>query len=83
MHEVHDESLDVRAIHVLVCHQHDRTIAQGFDVGVGFVLLEAHYPDDVLNLDVVENLFHAGVTHVQQLTPQWVHSKTVSSQDIN
>ena len=53
MDEVDEESLDVRAILILICHDHDVAISQALQVffrHVLLVVLKAYYLDKVVDL---------------------------------
>lgn len=83
VYEVHDQSLDVTPIRVLVGHQHDGAVAETLQVLILAILLQAHDLDDVGDLLVVDDLRRGGITYVEELTPQWEHAIVVASYDVD
>ena len=59
VYEVDQKPLDVRAILILVCHDHDMTISQAFKVFfrcILFVVLETYDLDKIVDLCIFKNL---------------------------
>ena len=70
MNEVNQQALDVRTIMVLICHDHDRAIAQVFDAVILFADLDAEDLDEILDLGVLHDLLAWRLANVQELTAQ-------------
>ena len=66
VNEVDDESLDVRAIVILISHYHDRTVAQIAYVCVHFTDVQSHYLYQILQLLILQNLGRACVTYIHK-----------------
>ena len=63
--------LDVRAVLVLIGHDHDLAVAQALQVVHGLVLLlvgETHNLYQIVDLLVLHDLLMGGLSHVQQFT---------------
>mmetsp|Transcript_113556 Transcript_113556/g.242368 ORF Transcript_113556/g.242368 Transcript_113556/m.242368 type:complete len:261 (-) Transcript_113556:1491-2273(-) len=66
--EVDEQTLDVRAVMVLVRHDHDRAVTEALELGVVLAVeIKAHDLDDILNLRVGHHLMQGGIAHIQQL----------------
>ena len=66
MYEVDQKSLDVRAILILICHDHDVAISQAFKVffsRILFVVLETYDLDKIVDLGIFKNLQSHTQTH--------------------
>mmetsp|Transcript_129065 Transcript_129065/g.413559 ORF Transcript_129065/g.413559 Transcript_129065/m.413559 type:complete len:250 (+) Transcript_129065:2318-3067(+) len=81
MKHVEEEAFDVRAIHILVRHDHETPIAQLVGVVVLSLQIQAHDLDDVLDLCVVRCLLEAGVSNVERLSSQREDAKPISTDD--
>ena len=65
LNHIDEQALDVRAIVVLICHDHDAAIAQTFDGVVILLWLKTHDFDDVLNLLVVHCLLETSISDLR------------------
>lgn len=54
----------------LVCHDHQMTVAQRFDIFILLAMLQTQYLFDVLNLSILTDLKSCGIADIQQLTPE-------------
>ena len=70
---------------ILICHDHDRSVAKVFNVVFGVLCahLETHDLDDVLDLLVLSNRFCRGVAHIQKLTLERKATVVVSANDFD
>lgn len=64
LNEVDEETLDVRAVVILIGHDHDRTVPQTLYVLVGCAQSHAHYFDNVLDFYVFRDLLRGRISHV-------------------
>lgn len=66
VYEVDKKSLDVRAILILICHDHDVAISQAFKVffsRILFVVLETYDLNKIVDLGIFKNLQSHTQTH--------------------
>ena len=54
--EIDQQTLDVRAIVVLICHDHDGAVPQVFQIRVGLAHVESHDLNQMLQLLIGQNL---------------------------
>jgi hypothetical protein len=82
MKEVDQKPLDMRAIMVLICHNHHASIPESCKL-VGIIVFCTHLKADdfhqVLNLCVVNEHLVAGISNVQEFTFEWKYSVVVTS----
>ena len=81
--EVYQQTLDVRAVIVLISHYHDRAVAQVLHVLVLPPDLDPQDLDQVLDLRVLHDLLVRRLSHVQELTSQRENTIVVSPYDLN
>lgn len=76
---IDNEALDVRAIVVLVSHDHQVTITQAVRGSVVRVVLQAENLLDVLNFHILYDLVVTGFPDVEKLASKWEHAVLVSA----
>mmetsp|Transcript_17261 Transcript_17261/g.49314 ORF Transcript_17261/g.49314 Transcript_17261/m.49314 type:complete len:205 (-) Transcript_17261:1470-2084(-) len=79
--EVDEKALDVGAIVVLICHQHDGAVAEATSVRVLPLDVEPHYLQEVHDLLVAGDLLVVRVPHVQDLPLQREYAVPVAAHD--
>mmetsp|Transcript_5170 Transcript_5170/g.16442 ORF Transcript_5170/g.16442 Transcript_5170/m.16442 type:complete len:215 (+) Transcript_5170:469-1113(+) len=82
--EVDDQALDVRAIMVLISHDHELAVAKALDASlvlVGLALLQSNDLLEFRHLLVVHDCAVACIAHVQQLAAQRENAVVVSAYD--
>ena len=80
--EIDDEAFDVRAIGVLIGHDHDVPVAQALrPVLILVALLQAQDSFEVLDLLVLHNLLVIGVARVGHLAAEGEHAVAVTADD--
>lgn len=65
MQEVDDEPLNMRSVGILVRHDHNRAVAQAFQILILLADLQAHDLDDILDLLVLRYLFVRGFADIE------------------
>lgn len=83
MNEVDQQSLDVRAVVVLICHDHYRTVPETLDVLILPADLDPKDLDKVLDLRVLHYLFVWGFSHIQKLSSEREDPVIVASNNFN
>mmetsp|Transcript_73219 Transcript_73219/g.212024 ORF Transcript_73219/g.212024 Transcript_73219/m.212024 type:complete len:322 (-) Transcript_73219:780-1745(-) len=78
---VDQQALDVRAIVVLVSHDHDSAVPQALRAVVLAAVVQADDLHDVLDLLIVDRLLEAGVAHIERLTSQGEDAILVTADD--
>mmetsp|Transcript_90514 Transcript_90514/g.251619 ORF Transcript_90514/g.251619 Transcript_90514/m.251619 type:complete len:537 (-) Transcript_90514:463-2073(-) len=76
--QVDEQSLDVRPVVILICHQHDRAVSQATGVRVLSPAVKAHDLQQVHDLLVSRDLFVVSVAHIEHLAPKWEHTVAVA-----
>ena len=69
--EVNEETLNMRPVLVLICHDHELAVTETLQVVHGLVfllVLETHDLDNIVNFGILHDLFHCGFTSVQHFT---------------
>jgi hypothetical protein len=79
--EVDDQTLDVRSIVILICHDHQMAVSQAVGRGVIRVVFQTQDLLDVLDLDIFHNRVVRCVSHIEQLSSQRKDSIIISSND--
>ena len=64
MYEVYYESFYVRAVVVLISHNHDRAISERLYIFVLFANLKPDNLSKIRNLRIICNLLRIGLTHI-------------------
>mmetsp|Transcript_46340 Transcript_46340/g.81512 ORF Transcript_46340/g.81512 Transcript_46340/m.81512 type:complete len:320 (-) Transcript_46340:1932-2891(-) len=77
LNEVDDQPLDVRAIMVLVRHDHDGAVSQPSHIRVLRACVQGHDSHHLVNFFVLEHLFHRELSYVSQLSAKREHTKTI------
>ncbi len=83
LNEVNDQTFYVRAIVILVSHDHDRAIAQSFDVIVLCSNPETHDLGQISDFLIVCYLLHICLTDIQELSAQRETAIVVSPDDFD
>mmetsp|Transcript_9259 Transcript_9259/g.28777 ORF Transcript_9259/g.28777 Transcript_9259/m.28777 type:complete len:534 (+) Transcript_9259:1349-2950(+) len=80
--EVDQQALDVGAVVILICHDHDGAVAQALELGVVLAVeVQADDLDDVLDLLVRHHLLQRRIAHVEQLAAKREDTKPVPPDD--
>mmetsp|Transcript_26793 Transcript_26793/g.70404 ORF Transcript_26793/g.70404 Transcript_26793/m.70404 type:complete len:346 (-) Transcript_26793:921-1958(-) len=78
--EVDQQTLDVRTVSILICHDHNRTVAKPLQFGIVLLVeVQAHDLDEVLNLIVAHHLLQGGVTHIEDFSLQRKNAVAVTA----
>lgn len=77
--EVDQEPFDVRAIGILISHQHDRAIPKTSGIIVNLSHFESNDLEQVLNFRIILDHFGWCISDIQELSPQRENSVVVSS----
>ena len=72
----------MRAIVVLICHDHDGAVPQVFQIRVGLAHVESHDLNQMLQLLIGQNLLSRRVPNIHQLTFQRKDSEPVTSHNL-
>ena len=72
----------MRSIVILICHDHDRAVAQLPHILVRPAHVEAHDFDQVLKLLVIEDHSGRGISHIHELTLQRKDAISVPPHDL-
>jgi hypothetical protein len=86
MQEVDEESLNMRAIVILISHNHYRAISEShhiFSCHVFLSVLQSHDFDQVLDLIIVIHEFDRDISYIQELSFQGENSIFISANDLN
>mmetsp|Transcript_21785 Transcript_21785/g.70449 ORF Transcript_21785/g.70449 Transcript_21785/m.70449 type:complete len:389 (+) Transcript_21785:694-1860(+) len=75
------EAFDMGSVEVLVCHDHDGTVAQAFRAVIFILEAQAHDLEKFLNLLILGHLLKVCSPHVQKLTLQWVDTIPLPADD--
>ena len=70
MEQIHEETLDVRPVQILICHDHDTTITESLDVLVLTSLLETEDLLDRRQFLIFVELLLTDVLDVKQLASE-------------
>mmetsp|Transcript_76974 Transcript_76974/g.135672 ORF Transcript_76974/g.135672 Transcript_76974/m.135672 type:complete len:209 (-) Transcript_76974:846-1472(-) len=73
LHQIDQKTFDVRAVMILICHQHDGAIPQPTSGVVLSLDVKAHDFQQVLDLSVAGNLLEICISHVQNFALQREH----------
>ena len=77
--EVDDQTLDMRTIVILIGHDHEMTISQTVDRGVGLTVFQSKDFLDMGQLDIFGDLIVTGFSHVEQFSSQGENTVVVST----
>jgi hypothetical protein len=77
--EVDDQTFDMRTIVILIGHDHEVTVSQTVDRGVGLTVFQPENFLDVGQLDVFCDLIVTGFSHVKQFSTQGENTVVVST----
>lgn len=83
MDEIDEQALDVRAIMILIRHDHDAPVSQLVGVFVRLSNVDSENFDQVLDLWVLPDLFAAGLPDVQELSSQRENTVLVSAKKLD
>lgn len=81
--EVDEQALDVRAVMVLIGHDHDFAIAKISDIFVFLSWRDSNNLAEVLNLWIVAHLLDGCLSNIQKLTPERKHAVFVAADDLD
>ena len=86
VHKVNNEPLDVRAVMVLVGHDHNTAVAKSPNVYL-FVVVLPHFEsqdlNQVLDLLIVQNLLRTCVSYVKQFSTQRENAETITADHLD
>ena len=84
MEKVDEQTFDVRSVLILIGHDHQSTVAQGFQVGfvlVLFLVLQSENLDQIVDFCVFQDLLVGGFADVEQFTLERENAVLVATDD--
>ena len=82
MNEVDEKSFDMRAIMILISHNHDSAVTQSSGIFIFFFHLKTNNFDQVLQFLVLQNYTDACIPYVHKFTFEWEYSVSISTDNL-